>query len=66
MNGVLVARYFGCIARYIHLLRDAIEETEIVKLHLFFSPVSKCMVPKVFGILCIQAAFKASNRNWPP
>jgi hypothetical protein len=36
---------FGCIARHMHLLRDAIEETEIVKLHLFFYPVSKEMMP---------------------
>jgi hypothetical protein len=56
---------FGCIARHMHLLRDAIEETEIVKLHLFFYPVSKEMVPMFFGILCIQAAPKVSNRNWP-
>jgi len=70
MNGVLVARHFGCppfgcIARHMHLLRDAIEETEIVKLHLFFYPVSKEMMPMVFGMLCIQAAPKVSNRNWP-
>jgi hypothetical protein len=65
MNGALVARHFGCIARHMHLLRDAIEETEIVKLHLFFYPVSKEMMPMFFGILCIQAAPKVSNRNWP-
>lgn len=65
MNGVLVARHFGCIARHMHLLRDAIEETEIVKLHLFLLPCLQRNDAIVFGMLCIQAAPKVSNRNWP-
>jgi hypothetical protein len=51
MNGALVARHFGCIARYMHLLRDAIEETEIVKLHLLFYPVSKEMMPMFWHVM---------------
>ena len=64
MNGVLVARHFGCIARHMHLLRDANEETEIVKLHLFL-PCLQRNDANVFGMLSIQAAPKVSNRNWP-
>ena len=58
MNGVSVARQFGCIARHMHLLRDAIEETEIVKLHLFFYPVFKEMMPMFLACYVFKLPLK--------
>jgi hypothetical protein len=49
---------FGCIAHHMHLLRDANEETEIVKLHLFFYPVSKEMMPMFLACYVFKLPLK--------